>query len=95
MNNNKKIFQASPNVFEYILTTLFIIITLIGYFIGLHYFVIVATGLFALLFATEMHYHIIVFDDRFIIRYSNFLGKIMTTDSVFYFKDVKSFEFKL
>ena len=51
MNNNKKIFQASPNIFEYILTTLFIIITLIGYFIGLHYFVIVGAGLFALLFA--------------------------------------------
>ncbi len=57
--------------------------------------VIIVLGLITLIRATEMNYHILVFDDRFIIRYSNFLGKMMTVDSVFYFKEVIKFDFHI
>lgn len=88
----KIIHKANPNYFYHMITTMFMIIAIGGYFIGLNEYVIIFAGLISIIRLFSEDVSIFIYEDRFVVRYSNYLGKLMRREEVYPFKSVKRFE---
>ena len=95
MDKSEIIFQATPSPLNHVLTTIFIIITVGGYFVDVNYFVLFATGFIALVMMLNEDVSIFVCSDKFVIRYNNYFGKLMCTDLVYLYSDIKRYDYKI
>ncbi len=95
MDKNEIIFQATPSLLNHVVATIFIIFTVGGYFVGINYIVLFATGFIAFTMMLHEGVSIFVYSDRFVIRYSNYFGKLMCTDLVYLYSDIKLYDYKI
>jgi hypothetical protein len=77
-------FKATPLGLNHFVTTLFILVAIGGYFIGLNEAVLVIAGVMAIIRMFHDEVSILLYPDKFIIRYSNYFGKLLATDLIYY-----------
>lgn len=94
-DKGKIIFQACPTGVLHLLTSVLVILTVGGFVLAKHNSVFYFTGVLAILSMFRDETSIFIYNDRFVIRYSNYLGKLMATDLVYYFKDINTFNFEI
>jgi hypothetical protein len=70
-----------------------VVITILGYWTGLHYAVLVCTGLFALFGMFRDHPSILVYHDRFVFRFSNYFGRLFALDLTYRYDKVVKFAY--
>src|SRR5687767_613413 len=95
MDKNKIIYKTTPSYLGHFFTTIFILVTIFGYYFGLHFFILIFTGFLALVNIFNDSISILVYEDWFVFRYSNYFGKLMAIDLVYYYKDLTNFKYSI
>lgn len=95
MDKEEIIYKATPWTLNHMMTTLLIIITIGGYFIGLQKFILILTGIIAFIKMFDEEVSIYIYKDKFVIRYNNYFGKLMSTELVYFYSDIKKFDYTI
>lgn len=91
----KTIFKATPPGVNHFITTILIMGIVIGYFINIHTYVIVILGIYSLTRIFNDEVSILLYQDRFTVRYSNYFGKFLATDLTYYYSDITAFDYEI
>ncbi len=83
----------TTNFHNKIIPVILIGATFAAYYYELNPVVIGFVGLAAFTTSLNDHLSIIVDEDNFNIRYSNLFGRLMSTEDIFYYKDIKRFDY--
>lgn len=75
------------------LPTLYLVATIIAYFLSANLFVVGILGFLALSSSLRDFLTITIYKDRFNIGYRSCFGNLLAIDNVFYFKDITSFKY--
>lgn len=95
MDKDEIIYNAKPWTLNHMMTTLLLIIALGGYFIGLQKFLLILTGIIAFIKMFDEEVSIYIYKDKFVIRYSNYFGKLMSTELIYFYSDIKKFDYTI
>lgn len=92
MSGQIVLFKTKKSVSSYILTVIFFLVGLYGVYMGANYFVIGTPIFFGIIIAFNDELSIIVYEDRFSVKYSNIFGNFMAIENFYYFKEIKNFK---
>jgi hypothetical protein len=91
MNKSKILIKASPSHTRQLGSWLFIGATIICFFVGVHYFIVIALAVLTVMRLFDEALSILVYEDKFIFRYSNFFGSFIKIDLIYKFDQITSY----